>query len=62
MMVRENKEPPRESKGFDGDKGVNLNEELEASNKAMYETHYPEGTPNEQAIDIRGDAVPEKKG
>lgn len=61
-MVRKNDDPPRESKGFDGDQGVNLNEELEAEGKAMYETHFPEGEPNKDPIDVRGDAVPEKKG
>jgi len=61
-MVRKNEDPPRESKGFDGDKGVNLNEELEKAGKATYETQFPEGEPNKLPIDIRGDAEPEKKG
>ena len=60
-MVRKNDTPPV-SKGFDGDKGVNLNEELEDAGLATYETHFPEGEPNKHPIDIRGDAEPEKRG
>ena len=59
-MVRENETPPV-SKGFDGDKGVNLNEELDQADKGMYETHFPEGEPNKLPIEIRGDVEPEKK-
>ena len=62
-MVRPNEDPPvAESKGFDHDKGTELNAELEAADKAMYETHYPDGEPNKLPIDIRGDVEPEKKG
>ena len=61
-MVRENEDAPRESKGFDQDKGVNLNEELVKAGKSTTETYFPDGEPNKLPIDIRGDAVPEKKG
>jgi hypothetical protein len=61
-MVRENQDPPRESKGFDNDQGVQLNKELDDAGKGTYETQFPEGEPNKQPIDIRGDDEPEKKG
>lgn len=61
-MVRENDAPPVKSKGFDQNKSVNLNEELARSGKAMDETAFPEGEPNKEPIDIRGDVEPELKG
>ena len=60
-MVRKH-ETPVESKGFDQDKGVNLNEELEEAGKATYETQFPDGEPTKAALGVRGDVEPEKKG
>lgn len=60
-MVRPNSDLPAESKGFDSDKGTQLNKELESAHKATFETQFPEGEPNKQPIAIRGDVEPEKK-
>jgi len=60
-MVRERKAGD-ESAGFDQDKGVQLNEELEKEGKSTVETQFPDGEPNKDPIDIRGDAVPDKEG
>lgn len=62
-MVRKNANPPQgESKGFDQERGPQLNEELDKAGKSTYETQFPDGEPNKEPIDIRGDVVPEKKG
>ena len=62
-MVRPNADPPQGStKGFDQEKDVNLNAELEKAGKATFETQFPDGEPNKEPIDVRGDIEPEKKG
>lgn len=53
-MVRKNDSPP-DSKGFDQDDGVRLNEELEKAGKATFETQFPDGEPNKEPIDVRSD-------
>lgn len=59
-MVRPNRDET--SKGFDSDKGVQANQELEKEGKSTFETQFPDGEPNKQPIDIRGDAEPDLKG
>jgi hypothetical protein len=56
-MVRERKAAD-ESKGFDQDKGVALNEELEKADKDTTEVTYK----TTEEIEVRGDAVPDKEG
>lgn len=60
-MVRDNDKLP-ESPGIDGNKSVNLSEELEKANKSTKVTAFPDGEPNKTPIGIRGDIEPEKKG
>lgn len=60
-MVRENPEIPT-SKGFDADKGVRLDDELEKAGKAQKETVDPEHTMTREPIAIKGDYAPEKQG
>ncbi len=61
-MVREKKDEETTSKGFDANKGVSLEDELKEAGKWQGETIDPEHTTNLHPIDIRGDAVAEKKG
>ena len=63
-MVRENETPPVEkaSPGVDGNKSVNLTDELKAAGKWQGDTVDPEHTMTREPIDIRGDAEPEKRG
>jgi len=58
-MVRKNEKQPG---GFDHNKGVSLNSELEAAGKSFSDTSYPEGEPNKMPIAVRGDDVPTKTG
>jgi len=61
-MVRENKQLSKtvtKSKGFDQDEGVTLSEELEGTPNDMRDHTYHETV---EETEIRGDAVPDKKG